>query len=472
MARRRGYAFDDTEEEPGLAYYLGKFLPTIGQDVQQGFQNQLALDQRDDLSTNRLLQALQQMLAMEEKQLEFDEKLREAKETREEKQRQFGEKQVDARRKATFLQLLGQPTEETTPAQQGTQAPAEFGPGQPGEGGETTSPYAALTKLLRPRGIREAASESGYLPENFLTELLKSETDLQRPVVVGKSLVTPRGRQLYNEPEPFTLGQGQRRYGTRGEILAEVPAKPEKAASLGAEITAALAQLGRDPDTATADDVAAARRLVQQGRVDVSAAQGRESTRQELEPAGGVGLPGGAFAPKPGEPIGAYKARLHSEAQAGATTRANIRVQLTEVNSILDRLDELAPKAFSGVGEGIVGRGAGSINVKRQLLGQSNQEAVQFHSLAEGTLAPIIRSLGEKGTLAEGDVERARALLPTLGTGLTGLSDTPTTARNKLKQLRALMEEIERRGLSEAAPSLKSKMNPRGSIPPGVRIER
>jgi hypothetical protein len=149
--------------------------------------------------------------------------------------------------------------------------------------------------------------------------------------------------------------------------------------------------------------------------------------------------------------VGAYKARLHSEAQAGATARANLGVQLREVRSVLDRLDELAPGAFAAVGPGVTGRVVGGVQVKGQLSGQTNQDAVQFNSLAEGTLAPIIRALGEKGTLAEGDVKRARQLIPTLGAGLTGLPDTPETARNKLKQLRDLMLDIETRAAGSKA---------------------
>lgn len=78
-------------------------------------------------------------------------------------------------------------------------------------------------------------------------------------------------------PPEFTSGDLGIFNKTTGEIKTPKPEKPEKpqrAASIGAEVTAALAELGADPETATPDQIKTARKMVQEGRVEVSVQQG------------------------------------------------------------------------------------------------------------------------------------------------------------------------------------------------------
>ena len=107
--------------------------------------------------------------------------------------------------------------------------------------------------------------------------------------------------------------------------------------------------------------------------------------------------------------------------------------------NVLDRLDDLA--LGKGEGEGLfVGREPGLLN----FLGRATETGVQrftqtdpryatYEGFAAGTLAPIIKTLGESGALAERDVARAYGLVP------NAMRDTETVARNKLKQLRDLL---------------------------------
>ena len=54
--------------------------------------------------------------------------------------------------------------------------------------------------------------------------------------------------------------------------------------------------------------------------------------------------------------------------------------------------------------------------------------------LINGTLAPIIRSMGEKGNLSDTDIKRAANLFPKL-------SDSGTVAWQRLEQLKTLIRE-------------------------------
>jgi hypothetical protein len=69
-----------------------------------------------------------------------------------------------------------------------------------------------------------------------------------------------------------------------------------------------------------------------------------------------------------------------------------------------------------------------------QRFAQDDPAVSRFISLSRGTLATIIRSLGEKGTLAEGDVRRAEQLLPNLYP-----PDKLDVAKAKIQQIREII---------------------------------
>ena len=68
---------------------------------------------------------------------------------------------------------------------------------------------------------------------------------------------------------------------------------------------------------------------------------------------------------------------------------------------------------------------------------QSDANKATFRSLVEGTLAPIIRALGEKGALSDADTKRAMSLMPTL-------SDRASVARMKFKAINNIIEKAQR----------------------------
>lgn len=126
--------------------------------------------------------------------------------------------------------------------------------------------------------------------------------------------------------------------------------------------------------------------------------------------------------------------------------QAKRATDLQGAKAVVARLDALVDKVFDA--EGFLGRLAaiGMKNIGRLL--QTDEDAVLYTSFVEGTLAPLIRSLGEKGTLATEDVGRALKLVPTLS--VTSV-DKRSIARGKIKQLRDLLNDVERRVLVGAS---------------------
>lgn len=67
---------------------------------------------------------------------------------------------------------------------------------------------------------------------------------------------------------------------------------------------------------------------------------------------------------------------------------------------------------------------------------QSNPNAVNLRNLGQQFLSTLARASGEKGTLAEGDIARAKA-------GIPQLSDTQAVAAQKLENLKKFIADIE-----------------------------
>ena len=87
---------------------------------------------------------------------------------------------------------------------------------------------------------------------------------------------------------------------------------------------------------------------------------------------------------------------------------------------------------------------------------QSNPDLVSYESFGSGTLAPLIRAIGEKGALAEGDIQRGINLIPKTGNKFGELPDTSVVARQKMKQLRAWFTEALGKGGGGGPPRINS----------------
>jgi len=109
------------------------------------------------------------------------------------------------------------------------------------------------------------------------------------------------------------------------------------------------------------------------------------------------------------------------------------KISADSTNEVLDKTESLVKKA--GLSKNAYTRITNVPRLYGALYSQSDANVVQLVSYVNGTLAPIIRALGEKGTLAEGDVERAMALMPSL-------RDTEEIALQKIKNIREVIGNI------------------------------
>jgi hypothetical protein len=131
--------------------------------------------------------------------------------------------------------------------------------------------------------------------------------------------------------------------------------------------------------------------------------------------------------PKDAEKLGYH--RVSTNAAASADALRSVKVAISEIESLMK---DVFPKNESSLGRvpGGLGRKAGAAL-------QTDPKAAQLESLLGGTLALYIRALGEKGTLAEGDVSRAKNLVPKL-------TDRSDVAWRKVGQLKQLFEKAQK----------------------------
>jgi hypothetical protein len=143
-------------------------------------------------------------------------------------------------------------------------------------------------------------------------------------------------------------------------------------------------------------------------------------------------------------PVGATVEDLKSGGFKMASTAE--QTQYTGTKGALSFLDELEALAFDPQDpvftefSGVTGRTQAGIQNARDLAAQNpnRKNLVLYNDLAQGGLSIIVRALGEKGTLAEGDVKRIRNVLPKAAP----LPDSPQIAREKMKTLRGIINEI------------------------------
>jgi hypothetical protein len=134
-------------------------------------------------------------------------------------------------------------------------------------------------------------------------------------------------------------------------------------------------------------------------------------------------------------------------------TKAN---GLRELQAILNRTQGLMSKVFPREG----GAGSRISEGLPRTIGaalQTNPNAAVLQSHVNGTLAPVIRALGEKGTLAEGDTARAKALQPQL-------SDSNEVAWMKMDGLVDLFNDVRNRMLGIQVEAKPMRLESKGKI--------
>lgn len=177
--------------------------------------------------------------------------------------------------------------------------------------------------------------------------------------------------------------------------------------------------------------------------------------------------------PRTGAPAtaGATPRELRDQGFATLTTEQTKSVDdLDQSLAIMDQIDEVAARIFTGPDRDLLTRALVGKGRELQALTQSNPDLVAYQRLVEGRLSPIVRALGERGALAEGDVERAVSNFAKLG-------DNPSVALQTLGQTREVFESARARLLGKR-PDRNGTKGPKSAgarvitTPAGGRLQR
>jgi len=131
------------------------------------------------------------------------------------------------------------------------------------------------------------------------------------------------------------------------------------------------------------------------------------------------------------------------------------------VEGILDQVEVLMNKVFPKTETGL-GRITGGASRKLGAMTQVNLDAAALEKLIDGTLAPIIRSLGEKGALSDTDVIRARQLFARL----TDRADVAWKSFGELQKVVANAKRVRLGFAKEELPEIA-----KGQLSEGVLTE-
>ncbi len=125
---------------------------------------------------------------------------------------------------------------------------------------------------------------------------------------------------------------------------------------------------------------------------------------------------------------------------------ANTQAQNTQLSArgafaTLDRLKQLVNNVGIWQPGHTDNRFLNDISAGWNRVTQSDKNQVLYEAFSQGTLAPLIRAVGEKGNLANEDIARALKLVPSTGDGLMSLPDTRDVAQQKIQQLKAWFDQ-------------------------------
>jgi hypothetical protein len=157
-------------------------------------------------------------------------------------------------------------------------------------------------------------------------------------------------------------------------------------------------------------------------------------------------------------PIGTtFKEAREMGAQVQSSAEQQRATQTQSAMGILDELQGLAlgPNgAFTNIEPGLINRAGAALTHMVDMVTQERPEVSRYEDLSRSALAPFIKSLGESGALAEGDVQRALGLLPRVWP----LPDTADVAAQKFEALKKILDTGIRK--------YNEKQGTAGEIPP------
>src|SRR5690606_1832465 len=113
-----------------------------------------------------------------------------------------------------------------------------------------------------------------------------------------------------------------------------------------------------------------------------------------------------------GEAADAGAVAISSDEQKAAANVDSAQNILNELETLaLGNEEEGTTGVFTGATPGFFNRLQTGINQAIELLDQNDPKVARYNDLATGTVARFVKSMGEAGALAEGDVQRALGLL-------------------------------------------------------------
>jgi hypothetical protein len=258
--------------------------------------------------------------------------------------------------------------------------------------------------------------KAGLTSKEVMDKLSQNPQDLERFKGIGRAALQGLGQdpslidllqpEAADSAKDFTLGPGQERFDAGGNPIASVAPKSD---TLSPE---ALQQK---------KDIRAA------GRTEINFMDKPPTLNQMANLVGPDGE-----APELGESLSELK-------QKGFTVRSTADQktdkQARAATATLDTLDKLVDPVFTGQ-EGAQNRLFDNAINTWNRIGQTDKDLTLFEAFSQGTVASLVRAVGEKGAMSNRDIERGLALIPSAGDGITSLPDTREVAKGKMKQLR------------------------------------
>lgn len=130
------------------------------------------------------------------------------------------------------------------------------------------------------------------------------------------------------------------------------------------------------------------------------------------------------------------RVRARSEGERGEHNKKETATRITDELETMLFGDQGIYNDFGSDSKGIKGKMENLWEANSQYFLQNDSRFKSYTDFAEGTLSSVVRSLGEVGNLADEDIARARALIPSL---FGAKIDTPDIAREKIAKLRRLI---------------------------------
>lgn len=258
--------------------------------------------------------------------------------------------------------------------------------------------------------IQQMRAQSVAAAQRAAAEQAKADA----PVVVGKSLVMKDGRLVYSEPEKADkpdISEAAKKTAELEKLLGRPLTEPER-----------LDMFGIKPTEAKPDELDKPYSPTDLARVRTANGQSFPigTTPRQAMAAGG---------------------KVYSDTELTRQVNTSKAVNtLGEIKQLaLGKNGAFVDNGGSPLTNNVLARMANGVsNGIGAFIGtEASVRRAVFNSTSEGAISSLVRSMGEAGSLSDGDVKRALSLIPVLGT----IPDTEATAKAKFKELQKIISD-------------------------------